>query len=144
MLAGTGCEGQYHLPRLLLMGAEIYRTHMDCGQVWRGYRVPYQMATLPQTSLCWVINLAVSELSFKVSFTSSSPSFFFFFLTARSCKSKRKRVPSLLGFHPFTTHAITWSELYLMMSVLSGGGQKRPMGWLIFTYFSLEVELWWN
>lgn len=33
----------------------------------------YQKVVLLQTFVCWVINLAVSELSFEVSFVLSSP-----------------------------------------------------------------------
>ena len=39
----------------------------------KGSRVSYQKGALLQTFLCWVINLAVTELSFKASFASTSP-----------------------------------------------------------------------
>lgn len=54
----------------------------------------------------------------------SSP-FSFFILAAWGCKGRGKGGRTLWGFHPYSTHLITWSELCLMSSALSGGGPEE-------------------
>lgn len=140
MLAGKG--GQYRLPGPLInwpLESTGLRFIWIAARWRRGSTVSYQKAALLQTFVCWVINLPVSELSFEVSFALSLP-FPRSVLTARGREHRRKGGPSFSGIHPYTTHLITWSELCLMMSALSGGGpaNRETHWWFILTCDWLE------
>lgn len=70
------CEGQCRLPGPLIicpLESAALRFVWIAARWCRGSGARFQKAALLQTFVSWVINLAVSELSFEVSFASSSP-----------------------------------------------------------------------
>lgn len=129
-----GCEGHSRLP-----GPLINWPLESIGFIWiaarwrRGSRVSYQKAAQLRAFVCWVINLAVSELSLEVSFC--------LVLTLLSLhrdrpglRVQRKGLPGSVRLPP-----IRHSSNHLIRAVFDDEcaewrwTPERPTGWLICT-----------